>query len=93
MSPARIKDKEITDFSFLRLRKHSLDSCKLGICRKDPQGRGRHMIVYSVSFPETLALESSLVKRYGCIQEKALSQTKCALKARQSKMIGQRKPR
>ena len=35
------------------------------------------MIVYSVSFPETLALESSLAKRYGCIQERALSQTKC----------------
>lgn len=53
-SPARIKDKEVTDFSFLRLRRPSPDSFKLGMCRKDPQRRGCHMIIYSVSFPETL---------------------------------------
>ena len=44
--------------------------------------------VFPVNIPETLELESSLVKRWACTQGRALSQAK----ARPSKMIGQRKP-
>ena len=64
-------------------------------CREIPQEPGKggtRTIVGPVNFPETLALESILAKRCVCTQGRALSRAKCGLKARQSKMIGQRKP-
>jgi hypothetical protein len=56
------------------------------------EGRGLQTIICSVNFPETLALESILAKRCVCAWLAVLNQTKCGLRARQSKMIGQGKP-
>ena len=43
---------------------------------------GHQTIVHPVNFPETLAVESILVKRCTLTQGRALGQAKCGLKAR-----------
>lgn len=85
------KDKETTSFSFWGQGDLLSYTCTERFLRGQSDRAPDHST--SVNFPETLALESILAKRLGCRLGTALSQAKYWLKARQSNIIGQRKPR
>ena len=80
-----------TDSSSSKSRRPS----QLYLCRRDPQsskGRGHHLTVSDISYPQASSLEAILAKR--CVQTRGrtLRYTNYGLRTRQSKMTGQKKP-